>query len=174
MRRLGFALVLVPLVIGAALLGRSAAQQPPFRPTAGRFEPGPLLQHDGLLCVLDTWTGRVHAAPPSAEPAEGVKAWVVDLPEAAMWERPLARDVSAGHVLQHGLPLAGTGAGAPVFAWQSVPYRAGHAPGIVDTRTGVHYHLVDGKVGPGCKVMRTDLRMLTRSVREVRTGAGGD
>lgn len=177
MRRTGPALLLV-LGLAVALLhvGRSAAQQPggqqPFRPAAGRFAPGPLLEDGGLLCVLDTWTGRVHAAPVATEPAEGVKAWVVDLPEAQMWERPLARDVSAGHVLQHGLPLSGTGAGAPVFAWQPVPHASGHGPGIVDTRTGVHYSVVGGRLGPGCKVMRTDLRMLTRSVREVRTAAG--
>lgn len=176
MRRTGPALLLVLGVTVALLHGRTAGQQPqqPFRPAAGRFQPGPLLQADAsaVLCVLDTWTGRVHAAPLKTEPADGVKAWVIDLPEAAMWERPLARDVSAGHVLQHGLPLSGTGAGAPVFAWQPVPHAAGHAPGVVDTRTGVHYHLVDGKVGAGCRVMRTDLRMLSRSVREVRTGAG--
>lgn len=178
MRRTGLTLLLVGSIVALAL-APSAAQTPPggtppFRPVAGRFEPGPLLQPDVLLCVLDTWTGRVHIAPLTTEPADGVKAWVVDLPEAQLWERPLARDVSAGHVLQHGLPLSGIGAGAPVFAWASVPNTSGNGqtPGILDTRTGAHYYLVDGKVGAGAKVLRTDLRMLSRSVREVKTAAG--
>jgi hypothetical protein len=145
-----------------------AAQQPgppPFRPTAGRFVPGPLAS--GPLCVLDTWTGRIHVAPAGAAFGDGVKAWVVDLAEASLWERPLARDVSAGHVLQHGMPLSGVGAGAAVFAWHTVDGQ----PAALDTRTGAHYAIV-GPIGPGCSIVRTDLRMLTRSVREVRTGAG--
>lgn len=169
MRRLT-PLLLAPLALVLAALVQgptpTAAQQPaPFRPTAGRFVPGPL--EGGPLCVLDTWTGRLHLAPVGAAFGDPVKAWVVDLPEASLWERPLARDVSAGHVLQHGMPLPGVGAGAAVFAWQPV----GDQPGALDTRTGAHYALA-GTVGPGCTIVRTDLRMLTRSVREVRTAAG--
>lgn len=168
MRRTGLALLLLPLVTVAALLGRSAAQQPggaqPFRPVAGRFAPGPLAGE--VTWVVDTWTGRLHAAMPGQ--GEGVKAWVVDPAEGLLWERPLARDVSAGHVLQHGMPLSGVGAGAPVFEWQPM----GAQPGVLDTRTGVH-HLVLGVGGPKVTIIRTDLRMLTRSEREVRT-AGKD
>jgi hypothetical protein len=160
-------LLLAPLTLVAlvALHARSGAQQPPFRPTAGRYAPGGL--EGGALCALDTWTGRLHVAPAGAAFGEGVKAWVVDLAEAQLWERPLARDVSAGHTLPHGMPLPGTGAGAPVFEWHPVDGR----PGALDTRTGAHY-AVEGPVGPGCSVVRTDLRLLTRSVRQVRTAAG--
>lgn len=168
MRRLtwfGLALALAALLHGTT---PSAAQQPgppPFRAVAGRFVPGPL--EDGPLCVLDTWTGRVHVAPKGAALGDGVKAWVVDVAEATLWERPLARDVSAGHVLPHGLPVSGQGAGAAVFAWHPVDAQ----PGALDTRTGAHY-VISGAVGPGCSIVRTDLRLLTRSIREVRTGAG--
>lgn len=161
---------LAPLALAVAALlhapSPTAAQQPPpFRAVAGRFVPGPL--ESGPLCVLDTWTGRLHVAPTGAALGDGVKAWVVDLPEACMWERPLAKDVSAGHVLQHGLPLSGVGAGAAVFAWHPVDGQ----PAALDTRTGAHYAIA-GPIGPGCTIVRTDLRLLTRSVREVRTGAG--
>lgn len=164
---------LAPLALGLAVLLEgttpTAAQQPPapFRAVPGRFAPAPL-QEGGPLCVLDTYTGRIHVAPTGVGLGDGVKAWVVDLPEALMWERPLARDVSAGHVLQHGMPLSGQGAGAPVFAWHPVD---GQPVAALDTRTGVHYAIY-GVVGPECAIVRTDLRLLTRSVREARTGAG--
>lgn len=161
-------LLLAPLALISALTlvvslhAPSTAQQQPFRPAAGRYEAGPL--EGGRLCVLDTWTGRLHVAPAGAAFGDSVKAWVVDLPQALLWERPLARDVSAGHTLPHGMPLPGTGAGASVFAWHPVD----GLPGALDTRTGAHY-VVAGEVGPGCSVVRTDLRLLTRSVREVRS-----
>lgn len=163
------ALLLAPLALlaGAGLGARtSLAQQPPFRPSPGRYSACALAGDERVL-VLDTWTGRLHAAPPGAALGEGVKAWVVDLPEALAWERPLARDVSGGHTLQHGLPLAGTGAGAPVFEWHPV----GGRPGALDTRAGVHY-AVEGALGPGGSVVRTDLRLLSRSVRPLRTATG--
>jgi hypothetical protein len=164
MRRL---VVLAPVLVAAALLGRSAAQQgggqQGFRPTAGRFVPGVLA--GGVCWSLDTWTGRVHAAPAGA-PGEGAKAWVVDPAEGLLWERPFARDVSGGHVLQHGLPLPGIGAGAPVFEWHPIE----GTPGVLDTRTGVHY-LVRGSLADKVTIVRTDLRMLTRSEREARTAA---
>lgn len=165
MRRPALLVVPLALVLMVALHARSGAQQPPFRPAAGRYAPAEL--EGGRLCALDTWTGRLHVAPTGAAFGEGVKAWVLDLPEAQLWERPLARDVSAGHALPHGMPLPGTGAGASVFAWHPV----GGRPGALDTRTGAHY-AVQGEVGPGCSVIRTDLRLLSRSVREARTAAG--
>jgi hypothetical protein len=155
-------IVALSLALLVVALRPGAAQQEPFRPTAGRFVPGAL--EGGLLCVVDAYTGRLHLAPTGEAHGEAVKAWVVDLPEALMWERPLARDVSANIPMQHPLPLSGTGAGAPVFQW----HPSAGAPGVLDTRSGAHY-VLQGAPGPGCRVVRTDLRMISRSVREVRT-----
>ncbi len=165
MRRHALLLAPLTLLVLAGLHARSTAQQPPFRPAAGRYAPASL--EGGRVVALDTWTGRLHVAPAGAAFGDGVKAWVVDLPEALVWERPLARDVSAGHDLPHGMPLPGVGAGAPVFEWHPVDGR----PGALDTRTGAHY-VVTGEVGPGCSIVRTDLRLLTRSVRQTRSAAG--
>jgi hypothetical protein len=155
------ALLAVVVVVVAALMTRpGAAQQadpPPFRPVPGRYLPAPL---GGHLAVLDAYTGRVHFAP-EGEAIAG-DAWVIDVEAAQRWRRPLSRDVSSGQVLQHGLPLAGTGAGSAVFAWQP----AGDTPGVLDTRTGAHY-LILGDVAGDCRIVRTDLRLLTRSVRQV-------
>ena len=155
MQRVGWAVALAAAVI---LYGQGWAQQGgSFQPRAQRFEPA---QVDGKLACLDTYTGRLHVTP--AGEGLGEEALVVDLPEACMWRRPLARDVSGGNVLAHGIP-SGDGAGAVVYTWHA----AGGVPGVLDTRTGVHYAL-QGELGPQGKVVRTDLRLLTRSVREVK------
>jgi hypothetical protein len=167
MRRATFIVILALTLPLSLALRRAPAQQPgPFVPTPGRFVPCPL--GGGPLIVLDTWTGRVHLTPDGFDaPAEGAKAWVVDLPEAIAYERPFVRDVSAGRPLQHTLPLSGTGAGASVFMWQP----EGSSIGVLDTRSGVHYALDVAQPGPGCHVESTDLRTLSRSVRAVQTGA---
>jgi hypothetical protein len=133
----------------------------------GRFAPAPAGAELPALWVLDTWTGRVSTAEVSVDGAADGQAAIVDLPEGVRWVRPLARDVSAGRVLPHGLAPLGVGAGVPVFAWQPAAGR----PGIVDTRTGVHYLLSAADPTAGdLKVIRTDLRTLTRSTRDVRGG----
>jgi hypothetical protein len=159
---LALTLILLGLAAGAARPGAAQQADPPYRPVAGRYLPAPL--PGGRLAVLDSYTGRVQLAP--AGDAIGGDAWVIDVELAVRWKRPLARDVSGGVVLQHGLPLAGVGAGAPVFAWQP----DGEAPGVLDTRTGAH-HLILGDIAGECRIVRTDLRLLTRSVREVAAPA---
>lgn len=157
MRRVRWVVVLVATAV--IVYGQGWAQQGGrgFQAQPQRFQPG---QVGGKLACLDTYTGRLHVTP--AGEGLGAEAVIVDLPRASMWRRPLARDVSGGRVLEHGIP-SGNGAGATVFTWH--PNEG--VPGVLDTRSGVHYAL-QGEVGPQGKVVRTDLRLLTRSVREVK------
>lgn len=166
---------LAGLLVAAALLGlqalaplpapESAWAQEPFRPQPGRFQPAIA---SGKVAGLDTYTGRLHLAP-AGEAADG-KAWVVDLDQALAWERPFAKDVSAGTVILPVLPVSGVGAGGPVFAFEQTP----DGPGAIDTRSG-KVHVLVGELGRDARVVTTDLRTLARSVRPLRpaSDAGG-
>ncbi len=139
--------------------------QEPFRPQPGRFQPATAT---GKVACLDTYTGRLHLAP-AGEAVEGT-AWVVDLDAGLAWERPLARDVSAGHVIAPTLPVSGVGANGPVFAFEATP----DGPGAIDTRSG-KVHVLVGELGRDARVVTTDLRTLARSIRPLRPAgdAGG-
>ncbi len=164
---------LAGLLAAAGLLGLHALlpvvvpalAQDPFRPTPGRFQPAHVA---GKVACLDSYTGRLHLAP-AGEAAEG-KAWVVDLDLALVWERPFARDVSAGHVIPPVLPVSGVGAGGPVFAFEETP----DGPGAIDTRSG-KVHVLVGELGRDARVVTTDLRTNARSSRPLRpaSDAGG-
>lgn len=165
MRRLGIGL---GLGLGLGLVGLAAAlapvgaqQQDGFRPVPGRFQPAVVPAH---VACLDTYTGRLHLAPPG-EVTEGA-AWVVDLEDGLAWQRPFARDVSAGRALPSTIPVTGVGAGAAVYAFEVTP----DGPGAIDTRSG-KVHVLVGELGKDARVVTTDLRTLARSVRPLRAAS---
>lgn len=136
----------------------------PARATPGRFASPPVpIDLSGYTGTLDTWTGTLYLA--QGEPGTG-SAIVLDLPNAQATIKPLAKDMSAGGVVVLPPVPNPAGTGAPAFAWAPVRERA---LAVLDTRSGVHY-LLEGKIEPGetPHVHRTDLRLSTRSTRELR------